>query len=571
MTPPRRSTAGSSEGPSWVGARGHYLGPLVLTELPAEVPFGFLRRVVPAAEGDELRMEVHRIPDETAVTLVEGADANARTELGVGESSGDATQGRLERESESARGLARQLAHGETELWRVGLVFVAVGRSPRTVDRLREALGRRLGALGFRTRVPRFDAARALAAPSLTGAEERPAGYWHTLSSDGVAAFFPFGDEGLVESGGTLVGLALEDASPVFLDRFRHASHSWGIFGQTGSGKSFAAALDVLRSRWRRPDLTVTIVDPLGEFGRIVRSLGGQVVSLGGRSNDHLNPLDLATTDGDRSEKAIRVAAFLRALWPSLTDEEAARIDAAVASLFRERSATPTLSELAERLSGSGRGRDRVSDLLEVFRLGSLAGLDRPSTVVARSSLTSFDLSAAAEEHRPFHLAYALDWVYGRMRATDGPKLVVVDEAHLLAAHGPTAAFFDRLVRHGRHFGAGLLVLSQNPDDFLTSESGRSLLRNLRATLLLRLPEVSESTRRFFGLTDAESTWLPRARLPREAGYSEGLLRFGPTHLPIALVASTPEYEFLSSGLENASTGAAETARLSFEARRREL
>ena len=48
--------------------------------------------------------------------------------------------------------------------------------------------------------------------------------------------------------------------------------------------------------------------------------------------------------------------------------------------------------------------------------------------------------------------------------------------------------------------------------------------------------------------TEAEHEWLPRARMPKEAGYSEGLLRFGKWgwKLPIAIVASTPEYEFLT-------------------------
>ena len=48
--------------------------------------------------------------------------------------------------------------------------------------------------------------------------------------------------------------------------------------------------------------------------------------------------------------------------------------------------------------------------------------------------------------------------------------------------------------------------------------------------------------------TDAEHDWLPRARMPKEAGYSEGILRFGKWgwKLPIAVVASTPEYQFLT-------------------------
>jgi len=149
------------------------------------------------------------------------------------------------------------------------------------------------------------------------------------------------------------------------------------------------------------------------------------------------------------------------------------------------------------------------------------------------------------EEHLPFHLAYVLEWVYGRLRTGERRRLVVVDESHFLVRHPPTAEFLDGLLRHVRHYRAGFLLLSQHPEDFLKSVAGRSILRNLRATLLFRLTNVSLEVREFFQLTNAEGEWLPRARLPREAGYSEALLRLGSAHLPIAVVASTPEFEFL--------------------------
>ncbi len=129
-----------------------------------------------------------------------------------------------------------------------------------------------------------------LAPPELAGAETRPAGYWHTLPTDGVAALFPFIDESIVESGGILVGLALSDASPVFLNRWDHASYSWGLFGTTGAGKSFATALLALRTRWMRPDVEITILDPLGEFGGFVRALGGSVIRIADGQGGRLKP-----------------------------------------------------------------------------------------------------------------------------------------------------------------------------------------------------------------------------------------------------------------------------------------
>jgi hypothetical protein len=160
------------------------------------------------------------------------------------------------------------------------------------------------------------------------------------------------------------------------------------------------------------------------------------------------------------------------------------------------------------------------------------------------------------EAHRPFHLAYVLEWVYGRLRTADRRRLVLVDESHFLLHDPRTAEFLDHVVRHVRHFGAGFLLLSQHPEDFLRAPAGRSVLANLSATLLLRLTSVSEAVAQQFQLTPSEAEWLPRARLPREAGYAEGLFRLGPSHLPIAVVASTPEYEFLAEALGRAaSTG----------------
>ena len=178
-----------------------------------------------------------------------------------------------------------------------------------------------------------------------------------------------------------------------------------------------------------------------------------------------------------------------------------------------------------------------------------MSAANGPTTFRPESRTVSVDFSGVPDDQLPFHLAYVLDWAYGRLRSHPGPKLVLIDEAHLLARNEPTAEFLDRVVRHMRHFDAGLLLVTQNPDDLLARASGRSLLRNLYATAFLRLPEVSPEARAFFQLGAAEAEWLPKARLPREAGYSESLWRIGEWHLPLAIVASTPEYEFLSSAL----------------------
>jgi len=544
MTP---RPSGADEGPSWIRRGARYLAPLLVRQFPPEVPFGFVGRVLPTVADVDLRLEAHRLAPDVALEIVHGARAVAEAELAAG-GTGSATE-ELELERGAAETLGRAVAHREQELWRVGVVFAAVAASRVRAEAERERLAERLAVLGFRSRIPRFEAGPAVGPVDDGRGRPRPPGYWQTLPTDGVAALFPFVDETVLEPGGVLVGLSLANASPVFLDRWTHASHSWGIFGTTGSGKSFAAALTALRSRWLRPELELIVLDPLGEFGGFVRALGGTVCRPGRGGGTRLNPLDPATAGGDRREKAGRVAAMLRALFPSLRDEEAAGLDAAVSRLFAGPAAAPTFDDLFAEVQRGPGTEGRLGGLLEVFRSGSLRATNGPTTFATDAAIVDVDLAGIPDDQMPFHLAYVLDWAYGRLAARPGPKLILLDEAHLLARHPATTDFLDRLVRHMRHFSAGLLLLTQNPEDFLARPSGRSLLRNLYATAFLRLPEVSAEARSFFGLTAAESEWLPKARLPREAGYAESLWRVGEQHLPLALVASTPEFEFLTGTL----------------------
>ena len=536
-----------SEGPTWQRVGRRYRAPLLIRQFPSEVPFGFLGRVLPTTEALELTLEAHRLDPVRALRVLERAQSVAAAELSAG---GDGVStAELEAERSSAETLGHDVARRIQDLWKVGIRFVAVGPSRPRVEAMRLRLAERLSQFGFRTAVPLYETEGALSPVEVAEASARPAGYWQTLPSAGLAALFPFGDETVLESRGVLVGLALSDASPVFLDRWRHASYSWGVFGTTGSGKSFATALTLLRTRWMRPDLEVTVLDPLGEYGRFIRTLGGTVVPLVGSSAGRLNPLDPITTGGDRREKAARVGAMMRSLFPSLRDEEVAALDSALSRLYASGPGCPVFEDLHREVREGRPEERRLATLLEVFTSGSLAHLNGPTTIPMVEGPVSVDFRGVPDDQLPFHLTYVLDWAYGRLRSQAGPRLLVVDEAHLLARHAATEEFLDRIVRHLRHFDAGMIVLTQNPDDFLERPSGRSLLRNLYATAFLRLPEVSHAVQEFFALTPAEAEWLPKARLPREAGFAESLWRIGELHLPLAVVASTAEYELLESTL----------------------
>jgi len=96
----------------------------------------------------------------------------------------------------------------------------------------------------------------------------------HLLPGTAVAAGYPFSTQVPQDTSGVLFGKDPSSGRPIVLDRFTWSSHSLARMGMVGSGKSYAAKLELLRSWLAYDDLQVIVVDPKREYGDVVRTLG---------------------------------------------------------------------------------------------------------------------------------------------------------------------------------------------------------------------------------------------------------------------------------------------------------
>lgn len=100
------------------------------------------------------------------------------------------------------------------------------------------------------------------------------------MPSVSAASGIPFVNQDFGDQRGVIYGIETEDGTPVFLDRFSWRSYAMVVMGITGSGKTYATKLDLLRMLLAVPDLRVIIVDPKQEYGSTVEAICGETYAI---------------------------------------------------------------------------------------------------------------------------------------------------------------------------------------------------------------------------------------------------------------------------------------------------
>ena len=99
---------------------------------------------------------------------------------------------------------------------------------------------------------------------------------WRTLDTSSLARLFPFSPPDMDTRSGTLYGIDLRACAPVVYDPFdgTHLNANTAVLARSGSGKSFATKLGVLRGLCR--GVRAYVIDPEGEYADMARAAGGR-------------------------------------------------------------------------------------------------------------------------------------------------------------------------------------------------------------------------------------------------------------------------------------------------------
>ena len=370
---------------------------------------------------------------------------------------------------------------------------------------------------------------------------------WRSLDTSSIARLFPFSPPDLDTRSGTLYGIDMRACSPVVYDPWdgTHLNANTAVLARSGSGKSFATKLGVLRGLTR--GITAYVIDPEGEYADMARAAGGRVLSPG-VPGEGMNPFVIER--GDSEEMLQRIGSLRRLIevmvGESLGAERRASLDHALAGYYSQPRERTGFRDFYSYLQESEAGDPALARLLRPFATGSLRHLlsDEGDDLLGSEALvTVFDLRLLEPELRPAAAMVCTETVWAAAAQDPKPRLLVVDEVWSIMQHPEGAAFMVSMAKRARKHRLGLQFITQDVQDLLsedtsrtiTGHSGRALLQNAAFKLLLQQDAAAISTvGDAFDLPEDLQRWL--LSCPR----GDGLLLARGNRFPVRIEA-TPE------------------------------
>ena len=376
------------------------------------------------------------------------------------------------------------------------------------------------------------------------------------LNSEPLSSIFPFVSFDLTDDKGILYGVNRHNSSLVIFDRFSLENYNSIIFAKSGSGKSYATKLEIIRTLMFETE--VIVIDPEREYEYLAEAVGGRYFNISLSSDHHINPFDLPVPREDESPEdvlrsnIINLVGLFRIMLGGLTPEEDSIVDRAITETYALKDITPTsdfasvepplLSDFEMVLSGM-EGSESILTRLTKYTKGSWSNfINQPSNVDINKKFIVFSVRDMEDDLKPAAMYIVTHFIWNAVRRQIKKRLLIVDEAWWMMKSDDTASFLYSIAKRGRKYYLGLCTITQDVGDFMKSPYGVPIVTNSSIQLLLKQsPSSMDVLQKTFNLTDEERYLL------LESGVGEGIFFAGLKHVAIKIISSYTEDQIITS------------------------
>jgi type IV secretory pathway VirB4 component len=383
----------------------------------------------------------------------------------------------------------------------------------------------------------------------------------NTLNTTPLSSIFPFISFDLSSNEGILYGVNKHNNSLVLFDRFSMENANMVIFAKSGSGKSYAVKLEILRSLMMGTECI--ILDPENEFKTLADSVDGSFFKISLSSESHVNPFDLPEPrEDERTEDVLRsniinLVGLMRIMLGGLTAEEDAIMDQALSETYAAKDITPNsdpttwaenvpiMSDL-ESVLETMEGADSLVERLRKFTKGTFASFfNQKSNISMDKHLVVFGIRDMEDELRPMAMFIIMRYIWNTARAVLKKRILVIDEAWWMMRTEDGASFLFGICKRARKYWLGVTTITQDVSDFMRSDYGKPIITNSSIQLLLKQsPATIDLIQQTFNLTEQEKFLL------LETPVGEGIFFAGQKHVSIRIMASYTEDQIITTSPE---------------------
>jgi len=383
----------------------------------------------------------------------------------------------------------------------------------------------------------------------------------NTLNTTPLSSIFPFVSFDLSSNEGILYGINKHNNSLVLFDRFSMENANMVIFAKSGSGKSYAVKLEILRSLMMGAECI--ILDPENEYKTLAEAVDGAFFKISLSSDSHINPFDLPEPREDETAEdvlrsnIINLVGLMRIMLGGLSPEEDAVMDRALAETYAAKDITansdpkmwatnvPIMSDL-ESVLDTMNGAESLVERLRKFTKGTFASFfNQKSNISMDKSLVVFGIRDMEDELRPMAMFIIMRYIWNTIRAELKKRILVIDEAWWMMKTEDGASFLFGICKRARKYWLGVTTITQDVSDFMRSDYGKPIITNSSIQLLLKQsPATIDLIQQTFTLTDQEKFLL------LETPVGEGIFFAGQKHVAIRVVASYTEDQIITTSPE---------------------
>lgn len=522
---------------------GKYRRTLYIAGYPPGAENGWLNSLLHFSTNMDLSLHIERCDDALALKKLHRQRVSFESEILQRQHQSRIITAEEFDRRDTAEQMHTDIIRGESKLFWVSIYVSFVADSLKELNDTTELLESELGKQAFVSRVARAQQIEGFQSVLPRGEDVLAQRSDHSTASAGL--MMPFVSSESADPNGILFGINKLNNSLAIIDRYSLPNYNSITFAQSGSGKSYASKVEILRLLAR--GTSVIVIDPEREYKNLSDSVNGTYIKLSPSSNDKINPFDTAstaTTRGELSDHIQSLTELITLMTGGLNDMEAAVLDKAILKVYDKfTDRTPLLEDLHDEL-GKHKDARELCVRLDRYINGSLAGMfNKHTNINLDNRLVVFDIKdVPSNQMRQLAMMVIANFVENTVKRRPKRRLLVVDEAWLLLQYDESARFIAGLTRRARKYHLGVAMISQQANDFLKNKYGQEIASQSALRILMRQDSTSiKDVVEQFRLSEQEEMFLSSCRT------GEALVIKHQQHISLSVVASPSEHPLITT------------------------